>query len=388
MIMAQRTAFSTFAAIVLLLAAASVACAQDSPAPPVGPAPPKPKVTRVNGEIETDGLIELNVDHLAEWISANNDPHKLIPYVNGLGLRRNYPEEIDAAKNLLRFHLRITPENKETWVDLLGAPKALRHPVTFSVGLENQSPFDTVFDSGNQLSLVVVERFYGVIALVVVLVALLVFVRLARTTNLIREAAPETVDGLLRPYNLGRTQMAFWFFLVCISYIVIWLITGALDTITSSLLGLMGISAGTALGEAMIDADKIDAKADQLITLTARKQAIDQGLAELKSQPSVGDPDRLEEARTRQFKISQQLAKLAPSGSAARSRGFLRDIMSGGADYSLHRFQIVVWTIVLGIIFLSSVYETLTMPEFSATLLGLMGISSGTYIGFKFPEKK
>jgi hypothetical protein len=28
------------------------------------------------------------------------------------------------------------------------------------------------------------------------------------------------------------------------------------------------------------------------------------------------------------------------------------------------------------------------MPEFSTTLLGLMGISSGTYLGFKLPEKK
>lgn len=31
-------------------------------------------------------------------------------------------------------------------------------------------------------------------------------------------------------------------------------------------------------------------------------------------------------------------------------------------------------TIVLGIIFVSSVYNNLTMPEFSATLLGLMGL--------------
>lgn len=44
--------------------------------------------------------------------------------------------------------------------------------------------------------------------------------------------------------------------------------------------------------------------------------------------------------------------------------------------------------LVLGVIFLSSVYNQLTMPEFSATLLGLMGISAGTYIGFKFPEQK
>jgi hypothetical protein len=69
------------------------------------------------------------------------------------------------------------------------------------------------------------------------------------------------------------------------------------------------------------------------------------------------------------------------------SQGFLRDILSDGSGYSFHRYQIAAWTIVLGIIFVSSVYNDLSMPEFSATLLGLMGISSGTYIGFKFPEK-
>ena len=47
----------------------------------------------------------------------------------------------------------------------------------------------------------------------------------------------------------------------------------------------------------------------------------------------------------------------------------------------------VVWTIVLGVIFAWSVYRNMTMPEFDASLLTLMGISSGTYVGFKFPEK-
>ena len=387
-IMAQRMAFWTFASIVLWLAAAGAGRAQGSSGPAADTAPPAPKVTGVSGTIEADDLIEVHVDHLAEWASATNDPGKLIPYINGLGLHGNYPDEVHTAKNHLHYHLRITPENKDTWVNLMGATTGLRRPVTFSVGLEKQSPFDTVFDSSRPLSLVVVDTVYGLIALVVVLVTMIVFVRLARTTNLIREPASERDDGGLGPYSLGRTQMGFWFLLVCLSYVVIWLVTGALDTITASLLGLMGISAGTALGEAMIKADARDTRADQLITLTAQKQAIDQGLAELQSQPSGGDPQRLEEARTRQFQISQQIAKLTPSGPPARSRGFMRDILSGGADYSLHRFQMSVWTIVLGIMFLSSVYNNLTMPDFSATLLGLMGISSGTYIGFQFPEKK
>jgi hypothetical protein len=96
----------------------------------------------------------------------------------------------------------------------------------------------------------------------------------------------------------------------------------------------------------------------------------------------------LQDSRTRLAQINQQLAALTPTSSASVSHGFLRDILADTNGYSFHRFQIFAWTIVLGIIFVSSVYNNLTMPEFSATLLGLMGLSSGTYIGFKFPEQK
>jgi hypothetical protein len=48
----------------------------------------------------------------------------------------------------------------------------------------------------------------------------------------------------------------------------------------------------------------------------------------------------------------------------------------------------VVWTVVLTLIFVHEVYATLSMPQFSDTLLTLMGISSGTYVALKIPEKK
>jgi hypothetical protein len=41
----------------------------------------------------------------------------------------------------------------------------------------------------------------------------------------------------------------------------------------------------------------------------------------------------------------------------------------------------------LAIVFVDAVYKQLALPVFSDTLLGLMGVSAGTYIGFKFPEK-
>ncbi len=375
---------------------------QAIPAPSPTPAPPKVTAI-VAGHLELDDVIAIQIDNLSEW-AAHNDPAKLVPYLNGRAIRGNYPEEIHAARNHLLFHLEITPENKEVWTDLLGAPSATRHPVAFTVGLENQTPFDSVFDQTNPLPLTVISPWYGVVSLLVVLFTLILFLWLARKTNLIREPGPAPAPGKLRPYNLGRSQMAFWFFLIHVSYIVIWLITDSIGTITPSLLGLMGISAGTALGEALIDSGKGTAKTEQLQALTAEKQALEQSIPELQARLAALDakttlaPEdtanrdslnkQVQDSRTRLAQISQQIQSLAPTASVSASKGFIRDALSDSSGYSFHRFQIFAWTIVLGIIFISSVYNNLTMPEFSPTMLGLMGISSGTYIGFKFPEQK
>jgi hypothetical protein len=364
----------------------------------------QPRVISMEGNLELDDLIRVEVDHLAEWAAAKNDPSKLVPYLNGLAIRGNYPIEIHTEKNHLHFHLRITPENKGVWVDLLGAPTGTHTAVTVSVGLEGQSPFDSDLGENNKKTLTVISRWYGLIALIIVLLTLVLLLLLARTTNIIREPGPAPPGGKLRPYNLGRAQMAFWFFLTYASFIAIWLITDALDTITASLLGLIGISAGTALSEAMIDSGKDSAKSSQHQDLSGEKQALEQGIPELQLQlaainaKTTMTPEdltsrdslnrQIQEARTRLAQIDPQVRVLAPPPSGDVSKGFLRDILGDGSGYSFHRFQIFAWTIVLGVIFVSNVYNGLTMPEFSATLLGLMGLSSGTYIGFKFPEER
>lgn len=377
-----------------------------SPPPAASPVPtpaPSPKVVSVEGHLELDDIIRVQIDHLAEW-DVKNDPTKLVPFLNGRAIRGNYPEEIHVSRNNVYFHLQISPESKDAWTDLLGAPGGTRRQVAFSVGLENDSPFDSVFDQGNRLPLTIISPVYGVVAAIVVFLTLIFLVWLGKTTSLIRQRGTSDVPGKLRPYNLGRTQMAFWFFVISASYVTIWLVTDALDTITPSLLGLMGISAGTALGEAMIDSSKDNANEEQSRSLTAEKQALEQSIPELQTQvaalntkTTLAPEDtsnrdslnkQLDNSRTRLSVINQQIKALTPPASAGVSRGLLPDILSDGAGYSFHRFQIFVWTVVLGIIFVSSVYNNLTMPEFSATLLGLMGISSGTYIGFKFPENK
>jgi len=161
-----------------------------APATSLSPSPTvvatHPKVTAIEGHLELDEIIRVEVEHFSEW-AATHDATKLVPFLNGRAIRGKYPEEIHPDRNRLHFHLEIKPENKEVWTDLLGAPHGLRHNVTFTVGLESESPFDSVFNQSNPLPLTVISPVYGVIGLLVVLFTLVLFIWLSRTTNLIRE---------------------------------------------------------------------------------------------------------------------------------------------------------------------------------------------------------
>ena len=89
---------------------------------------------------------------------------------------------------------------------------------------------------------------------------------------------------------------------------------------------------------------------------------------------------RHDAAETKEKALNDKLA-------TTTSPGFWGSILSDGESIRFDRFQIVVWTVVLGVVFVNSVWARLTMPDFNATLLTLMGISSGTYLGFKIPDR-
>ena len=69
-------------------------------------------------------------------------PQKLVPYINGRAVIGNYPEAIHPSRNQVQFHLELTPENKDIWNDLLGAPTGTYLPVALSTGPEGGAPFD------------------------------------------------------------------------------------------------------------------------------------------------------------------------------------------------------------------------------------------------------
>ena len=65
------------------------------------------------------------------------------------------------------------------------------------------------------------------------------------------------------PTSLGRTQMAFWFFVVAAAYGFIWLTTCNVQSLTGSALILIGISAGTGLSSAAVSSTKTQRGGEQ-----------------------------------------------------------------------------------------------------------------------------
>jgi hypothetical protein len=69
------------------------------------------------------------------------------------------------------------------------------------------------------------------------------------------------------------------------------------------------------------------------------------------------------------------------------SQGFFNDLISEGGDPEIARLQMLVWNFMLGVVFIwQSVFQW-KMPTFDPTVMTLLGISSATYVGFKFVPK-
>ncbi len=161
---------------------------------------------------------------------------------------------------------------------------------------------------------------------------------LATRTDLIR-MGPKLDSGHSRPYSLGRFQMLLWFYLTTVAYVFIWLLLGEESSINGSVVILAGISSGTALGSVLRDNQR------------------------------AATPD------------SAAPALLPPPLKA--TFGFIHDVLYENNAMSLHRLQMLVWTLILALVFTFDVYYRLNMPEFNNTLLTFMGLSSGTFLAFK-----
>src|SRR5258708_1844536 len=337
---------------------------------------------------ELDRPITVALKGLKEWLANNPDKHSrdLRLYLAGHKLTKCSPTLTSVEGEYLDFHLEIDPADRDAWVDILyEARNAADHTLPLTIGWKDNMQ---VFDSNAELALVVYSRHtpYILGLLVLLLAATLI---LSVRTNLLRDGDQPPAPAR-SPYNLGRVQMAFWFYLTITAYLYVWLITGEYDTVTSSVLVLIGISAGTGAAALLVDKQKVQEVLTQRTGLETQVTALQARINDLSAaapQPGSLPDQELQQKKNSLLEVQAQLAHAPTPPPPAVSKGFLKDIMSDGEGVAFHRFQMVVWTLVFGLIFIRSVYRELAMPNFDASLLGLMGISSGTYIGFKFPEK-
>jgi hypothetical protein len=156
-------------------------------------------------------------------------------------------------------------------------------------------------------------------------ILLLVGIFLAgRTTSLLRDGDATSA------YSLARSQMAFWMIATVFGFVFIWVLTHEYqNVITAATFTLLGISGTTAIAAKAIDAN------------------------------SAPQP----------------------------SKGFLTDILSDGqGGPQVHRIQVVIWTLVLGTIYVSNIFDSLVLTAFDSNLLILVGIANGVYAGFKTQE--
>ena len=358
------------------------------------------------------------VNH-AKCLSIDDRPvlncteQKIVLFLEGREIKDIVPESgaPRPEDETLQFHLQRSAGSDEAWSDLFGAPpfdgyQFFYRPTAVSVGLQNgyALPSDV---KKEQFELIRIYKGWFIACSIVLLIVLGLLIWFAISSELLRDVGPVptgTTKGWRRlnkkshkPYSLARTQMAIWFFLVVASFLFIWLVTGAFDTITGPVLGLIGIGAGTALGAAAVDVGKNQGDKNELESLEAEETTLTNDVIALDARIAAGPPavelaQLQQERKTKQDRlnlIQRRIPQLKLALAPKVSEGFLNDILTDEANgISFHRFQMFVWTLVLGLLFIYSVWYRLSMPDFGATLLALLGISSGTYLGFKIPERQ
>lgn len=339
--------------------------------------------------------VTIHVCHLVAFLAeAERQQQDITLYLDGMNTK-NMPVAMNREEQTITFVADRNDENKVFWRLWLYDPlQEPRQELRVSVGRGGERPLarEATANMKVWLDKVYIDWFTGLLIVIIGGVVIGVFLA-GKYTDMLRDGP--SMGPIRQTYSLARAQMAWWFVLILLAYVFVWLITGDRDTIPPSLLGLMGISAITAVAAIAVSPGTTSRaetlrgglQAD-LVSIEASRERINAAIAAAATSPALAA--LLERKRNEQDAARDALVARAASLTAVvPSRGFWRDLVSddrGGV--TLDRIQILVWTLVLGMIFISNVTLELTMPEFSGTLLALMGISSGTYIGFKLPASK
>jgi len=343
-------------------------------------------------------ILVVKVAHWNDKLNAPDGIKQVRLFINSMEIDGSVPIgwQINGDVADVKFLLQRNAANNKTWNTLLGYPQIGKEffdlPVIVSIGFTGKSPLATTM---KVFQFVRIDPWWMTGCLMLLIAYFWILLRCARRTPMFRDApadlTPLGITGLeagSAPFSLGKLQMAFWFSIVLSSYLFIWLITDNYELINSGTLVLIGIGAGTALGAVSIDTNKSGRTIKNIQALQAKQADLRQETDLLTaSLPAAGVDGKIQYNKFLDGQLTSNIKKLI-DGLKAGQDSFLNDILTDENGISFHRLQMVVFTVVLGLVFIYTVWETLTMPDFSATLLTMQGITAGTYLGFKIPEKQ
>lgn len=329
----------------------------------------------------------VGITNLKDWMAdSNNHPSDLTLVLNGRVMKGLTARGPDGSYSGLQFDLKMLDgtgpdhaDNRDAWSALI---TELRSNSTLHVAVASGG--NPPFWGSAAVTFMVFAKWDWVV-LVFLLLMLVGFFIMAVKSDILRDAP--SVGNVKQTFSLARCQMAWWFFIIAASYCYIWLALNNHDSLTQGALILTGISAATGLAATVIDGGKRNQRNKLVAEQTVVQARVNALPAAISSAPAEGVADLQAELADKTKRLSDIATALAalPSPTGA-SEGFLMDILRDETGISLYRFQMVGWTVILGFVFVVGVHSQLTMPDFSPTLLGLMGISSGTYVGFKVPD--
>ncbi len=382
-----------------------------------------------NAADEWPALMDIKVSALRDGHNAyrallDYTKQRLYPIFNSSHLHGIAPDNPDAGDvsrhaaanpddtlHEFAFRLRRLDNDREEWGKLYNSTHSTLD-IRVNLGVDLAGQILTLDSAVQPLAYNKVQRatlrLYSATWLYSVLggmcILLVLFRYMGSHTDLLRDRDLSVrADGCAQ-FSLARLQLAFWLFLVVGAFLSIWLVTDRLDTLNTSILALLGISSATLLASKLANTFTLtdgQVPADPLRSARAGKPC-ETLKASLKDRRTTfeaeavrieGNPDHLDAAtyedakRKLEDRIEQTESDLAYLGYSVVTRFFV-DLLSENGRISLHRMQIVVWTVVLGVVFVTRVWHELAMPVFSDTLLGLMGLSSVTYVALKVPELK
>jgi hypothetical protein len=208
-----------------------------------------------------------------------------------------------------------------------------------------------------------------------------------------------------RPYSLGRVQMAVWTVIVVGSIVYVLIVTHgstmapAIDVSVAALLGISGATGVIAAGVDVGKDNQVNGATAAFAGTSGALSAIDTQIFVAFNQKDASG-NRLPpgpivaqlfaDRASRMAELTQQSQAVKRSKRDGQRGKFWEDLLSDQNGNSLHRLQLILFTLIYGAYFVvhlatSSDVLTALKEPLSPSILGLMGVSGGIYAGFKLP---